>query len=322
MTPYAALFAGDSLWQPLPRWLQGAFIGGLVALPLALLLALVQGLARGKRGWNPQAIGVLVLTAAVAIAGFRNSRGAQPDASTDASAAQAGEPYQARLAHVPPDQGTLADANELVQRIADTPEPSRFSAEKTADQIGNDPAALFAWVHDHVRTEIYSGVLRGARGTLISGAGNSWDQALLLATMLRHQGREVRFAHVHLSPDISAKVVARMYSDAGRPRVPAGAALPIPASLQNGGRATLSQIQSNWQRAQADLLQALDRANVSLGDAATSEQALEAEAADHLFVEYHNGDQWIALDPVATTAPGASVPSTAEHASDVPDSTM
>jgi transglutaminase-like putative cysteine protease len=320
-TPYSALFAGDSIWHVLPRWLQGASIGGLVALPLALLLALVGGLARGKQSWSPQLIVVLVSTVAVAFAAFRSGPGAGPSGlHLDLSAARISASDRARVAQAPPDQRTFADADALIKRIADAPEPSRFSAEKTADQIGNNPAALFAYVHDHVRTEIYSGVLRGARGTLISGAGNAWDQALLLAAMLRHQGREVRFARLHLTPEMAAKVVDRMFIDAGRPRVPFGTPLQIPDSLQNGSRATLTQIQADWQSAQADLLQALDRANLSLGDAATSEQTLESEAADHLFVEYHEGDRWTALDPIATTAPGASVSSAAEHAAEVPDS--
>jgi transglutaminase-like putative cysteine protease len=309
-TAYPALFAGDSIWRTLPRWLQGGVVGGLVALPLALVVALGGGLTREKRSWQPQSIIAFALTLAIAVSAFRNgSAGA-----ADLSAAD-----EAREAQTPPDPRTLAEAGTLIKRFADAPEPSTFNVERTADGIGNNPAALFAYVHDHVRTEIYSGVLRGARGTLMGGAGNSWDQALLLAAMLRHQGREVRFAHAHLTPDIAAKIVDRMFTDAGRPRAPAGQPLQIPDSVQKRSRATLAQIQTDWRRAKTDLLEALDRAHLSLGDAATSEQTLESEAADHLFVEYHEGDRWIALDPVATAAPGSSVASDGESFPEVPD---
>lgn len=227
---------------------------------------------------------------------------------------------EARAAQTQPDRRAFSDAEGLLKRIADTPESSSFSVEKTAVAIGSNPAALFAYVHNHVRTQIYSGVLRGARGTLISGAGNSWDQALLLATMLRHQGKEVRFARVHLTPDMAAKVVDRMFTDAGRPRAPARKPLQVPESLQTARRATLAQVQADWQSAQSDLLQALDRANLRLGDEASTEQQLQSEAADHLFVEYHEGDKWIPLDPIMEDAPGASVPSAAAYAPEVPDS--
>jgi hypothetical protein len=319
--PYAALFAGDSIWHVLPRWLGGAIIGGLIALPVALVVALAGGLAHGKRTWNPPGIVVFASTVAIAFAGFQNGVGAgQSSLRLDLSAAGLSGSDQARVAQTQPDLHALTDANALLKRIADAPEPSIFSVEKTADQIGNNPAALFAYVHDHIRMQIYSGVLRGARGTLIGGAGNAWDQAALLAAMLRHEGREVRFARVHLAPDMAAKVVDRMFTDAGRPRAAPGKPLQFPESLQSTRRATLAQIQTDWQSAQTDLLQALDRAGVALGDGAISEQQLETEAADHLFVEYHEGDQWIALDPVAEDGPGASVSGTAEHAPEIPDS--
>jgi hypothetical protein len=320
-TPYPALFADDSLWHVLPRWMGAAVVGGLIALPLALVVALVGGLAHGKRNWSPQAIVVFASTVAVAFAALLGGAGAGPSGvHLDLSAAGISSSNQARDAQTQPDQRTFADAGALLKRIADAPEPSRFNVEKTADQIGNNPALLFTYVHDHARTQIYSGVLRGARGTLISGAGNSWDQALLLAAMLRHHGREVRFARAHLTPEMAAKIVDRMFTDAARPRVPAGSPLPVPDSLQNGSRATLAQIQADWQGAQTDLLQALDRANFSPGDGPAIEQQLESEAADHVFVEYHEGDRWIALDPIATDAPGASVSSAAEHAPEIPDS--
>jgi hypothetical protein len=320
-TAYHALFAGDSIWHPVPRWLQGATIGGLVALPLALLVAAAGGLARGKRSWSVHSIVIFASTVAIAVAGFLNGAGvSRTGLHLDLNAAEIRASDEPREAQTQPDQRTSADADALLKRIADAPEPSIFSVEKTADAIGNNPEALFAYVHDHVRTQIYSGVLRGARGTLMGGAGNSWDQALLLAAMLRHEGREVRFAHIHLTPEMAAKIVDRMFTEAARPRATTGSPLQVPDSLQNASRATLAQIQVDWQRARTDLLQALDRANFSLGDAATSQQTLESEAADHLFVEYHDGDRWIALDPIVTSAPGTSVVSATEFFPEVPDS--
>lgn len=267
--------------------------------------------------------GLVVLATVVIIvfAGFRSgSRARHTGDHSDPGAAATSVSDQARVSRTQPDERSFADSAALLKQIADAPEPSIFSVEKTADEIGRDPAALFAYVHDHVRTQIYSGVLRGARGTLIGGAGNSWDQAALLATMLRHQGKEVRFARVHLTPEMAAKILDRMFSDAARPRAPAAKPLQIPDSLQNEGRATIAQIRADWQAAQTDLLQALDRANLPIGDGATSAQQLEAEAADHLFVEYREGDRWIALDPIAEDAPGKSVSSAAEYSPEIPDS--
>ena len=262
---------------------------------------------------------VVLIVGAIVFAGFRRgTQATQPGGTVELSAAGITTADQPRDAKT--DQRALVDAGAFLKRIAEAPEPSRFSVEKTADEIGNNPGGLFAYVHDHVSTQIYAGVLRGARGTLISGAGNSWDQALLLAAMLRHHGREVRFGRVHLTPEMAAKIVDRMFTDAARPRTAAGKPLQVPDSLQSQSREMLAQIQADWQAAQGDVLQALDRANVSLGDVATSEQQLESEAADHAFVEYHEGDRWIALDPIAEDAPGASVSSATEHAPEIPDS--
>jgi len=53
--PYSALLHGHGFWQSLPYWLQGAFLGSFVILPLALVAELGVALARlvlGKRiGW-------------------------------------------------------------------------------------------------------------------------------------------------------------------------------------------------------------------------------------------------------------------------------
>ena len=48
-TPYASLFHGGSQWTRLPSWLQGATVGCLFLVPLALLLEIVTGLRQITR---------------------------------------------------------------------------------------------------------------------------------------------------------------------------------------------------------------------------------------------------------------------------------
>jgi YD repeat-containing protein len=50
------------------------------------------------------------------------------------------------------------------------------------------PAKIFTWVHDRIEWESYSGVAKGALGTLKEARGNDWDQALLLRDLLTSQG--------------------------------------------------------------------------------------------------------------------------------------
>jgi len=62
---------------------------------------------------------------------------------------------------------------------------SRFS-ETSVEEI-------FEAIATRIRFEPYAGVLRGAEGTAIAGSGNSLDQSMLLASLLRRQGYGVRF---------------------------------------------------------------------------------------------------------------------------------
>lgn len=50
------------------------------------------------------------------------------------------------------------------------------------------PARIFAWVHDNIEFEPYSGVAKGSLGTLQERSGNDWDQAVLLRDMLHSRG--------------------------------------------------------------------------------------------------------------------------------------
>ena len=52
-----------------------------------------------------------------------------------------------------------------------------------AFELEFDQERIFRFVADEIRYEPYIGILRGATGTLETGAGNSVDKALLLAAL-------------------------------------------------------------------------------------------------------------------------------------------
>ena len=71
--------------------------------------------------------------------------------------------------------------------LAATPDVSTTDPEviALAEKLGYSPAKVLAWVHDNIKYEPYWGSLKGAKGTLVSGAGNATDQASLMIALLR-----------------------------------------------------------------------------------------------------------------------------------------
>ena len=58
---------------------------------------------------------------------------------------------------------------------------------------------VFEAIATRIRFEPYAGVLRGAEGTAVARSGNSLDQSMLLARLLRRQGYDVRFVQGSLA---------------------------------------------------------------------------------------------------------------------------
>ena len=80
-----------------------------------------------------------------------------------------------------------------------------------AQELGNNPSAIFAFVRDEITYEVYEGSLRGARGTLWSGAGNSVDQASLLIALLRISGVDASYLQGTLATAEAQTLIASMF---------------------------------------------------------------------------------------------------------------
>ena len=80
-----------------------------------------------------------------------------------------------------------------------------------ATTLNNDPNAIFAFVRDQVANQVYAGSLRGARGTLWSMGGNSFDKASLLIALLGAAGVQSQYAQGTLGATDAANAILTMF---------------------------------------------------------------------------------------------------------------
>ena len=96
-----------------------------------------------------------------------------------------------------------------------SPTPDANSADpyiiQKAQELGNDPIQIFAFVRDEIGYESYKGSLRGARGTLWSKAGNSLDKASLMIALLRAANIPARYAQGTLSSTQAGELILSMF---------------------------------------------------------------------------------------------------------------
>lgn len=84
---------------------------------------------------------------------------------------------------------------------------SRFEPDAKLDQLDYEAELLIEFVNDEIAFHPYEGALRGSAGTLRAGAGNSLDQSLLLAYMLKSAGYDSRIARGDLSEDEALRLL-------------------------------------------------------------------------------------------------------------------
>ena len=86
----------------------------------------------------------------------------------------------------------LADAADILDDIGDVAASAADLPGSVIDLVGADADSLVDYVGARIGYLPYTGVLRGADGTLRSGYGNSYDQSLALITLLRRAGFEAQ----------------------------------------------------------------------------------------------------------------------------------
>ena len=188
--------------------------------------------------------------------------------------------------------------------------------ENAVSSLGHDALAILDFVASGIRYEPYDGVLRGAEGTLASRAGNSADQAVLLATLLEQAGIEHRFALGPIDDALASAMLDSAILDAQAVRRVAEEAMTSPSDSSTA-RSTLREDGSEGgpprgpSEAAANLLEewsmealqstietitvALEAADIDVADGFSDVPPVERER--HVWVQAHTGDTWVDLDP-------------------------
>lgn len=316
-TPYAALLHGGSLWEKLPFWLQGAFLGGLVVLPAALVLQLVAGVSQIRAGelrdWGRQVL-VLGLCAIITASGITSAAG--PVASTTVI------PEYTPLPPPPPNPfaneaapaayeqaaGRFRRLQSVTQSLAGLSDPATLDVAARAKQLGSNIEPVFAFVRDAIGFEPYSGLLRGARGALIAQSANALDKSLLLAELLSDQGYKARIVPGSLS-DKDTETLMQLWLRTQPPKASLPAERIEQIMSEAGEKEMLRQAKSAQSYAAAALnwvsqRSANDTASIAavVGSPAqwfadTTNERLHKQAASHFWVQVEQDSGWVDLDP-------------------------
>jgi hypothetical protein len=104
---------------------------------------------------------------------------------------------------------TSAHVDEASLGPSEMPNSTAVGAEieQLARSLDYDPVKLFYYVRNNVDYEPYLDVMAGPNWTLLQGAGNSFDQALLLSSLLQESEIQTRYVHgrIEVSADDAVK---------------------------------------------------------------------------------------------------------------------
>ena len=296
--PLPDLLQGGGFWAVLPWWLQGAFVGAVIALPAAIfaeVILIARVATRTRRATLTAA--AMSIVAVLVFSGFKAQEPAPGEdarvvAAVAAGAAATASPFAPQLVSSPgPQPPTDAGSYQAeLAKLKASIDPATFDVGARQAKIGKDPQAIFSYVQDRIRFEAYPGALRGARGALMARAGNSIDRALLEAALLNAAGHRTRFA----SGTISVAQAESLVRAGMRSTPPAGAELGEIVDRALGHFVLIGN--------------ALDDAGFQppSGDAGAWERTVR-EAQAHTWVQIENNGQWMDADSSPGVAYGGKL---------------
>src|SRR2546429_7715744 len=187
-------------------------------------------------------------------------------------------------------------------------DPANFAAA-----LGNDPDRIFNYLRDEIAYEVYTGSLRGPRGTLLAMSGNSVDRASLLASMLQHAGQRVRFAQGTLPEPQARELVSSMWAERSDP-----ALADVDVKPSQSLSRDLDVLFNGVKRDYTLIRDHLKEVNLKITpEPAPSLDSLVKETQNHYWIQWFKNGTWLDLDPsFADSSPGEEY-ATAERTFDV-----
>jgi len=204
----------------------------------------------------------------------------------------------------------LDSIEELIDRSA-------FDIDALSRKLGHDQRKIFDFVRDRIGYQAYDGVLRGAQGILLEGAGNSIDRSLLLLRLLQETGEtfSYRFVQGTLSSSQTQELIAGMLKEDMRPGLAAdGSYNPdethkilglsakelerqeqeIGLEAQEFTKDLKKGVEEDYEFVTQKLSDRSIKLDVDKSD--TIEGLLES-ARKHYWIQVKKGEEWVDMDP-------------------------
>jgi hypothetical protein len=226
---------------------------------------------------------------------------------TELAAAAATQVDDAPVA--PPAEVDLASVAEAAGAQVAGMTAAQWRIPTLADSFEGDPERAFAFVRDSIAFDAYPGILRGAEGTLVARAGNGWDRAILLRTLLDAMSLTSRYVTADLDDATAARVAARVLET---PRTP----------LEDGRAVAAGQVRLDAITHRAARDYALLRG--ALGERVTGMHALVPDdlipdTRQHAWVQLWWGTGWLDYDPtLPDSTPGSALATPTGTTTEIP----
>ncbi len=214
-----------------------------------------------------------------------------------------------------PVQQRVEDAVQLIAKLEELVPKPIGDLNAQAFEFEFDIEAVAHHVTNDIRYEPYSGVLRGPDGTASLGAGNAWDQALLLAALIKTVGADAQIVGGTLSLEdaerlleealrsvpstseieVDHEAIAELLGELG-PQYAAGYRETI-EGLDSTAASGL--LETGAGRISGELVRLIDRSQDGFSPTISVRPLVERIAQDYVWVRWRlgQGDEWSMLHP-------------------------